>query len=224
MKEWLEQEKQKLKQLTRKQKLWYLWDYYRLWIIGGVSLLLVVGFLIGNYIRANRENYIYTLYVNTFAEIGQGSDFWQGYVDFCGVDTSQENVIFDAQNYFDMSSGSVTGNHYYEKAVVLIDSGTVDAIVMETENLALLGQSGRLIDLQDDRTQALAEQYADRLITVTHTDEAGNTREIPVGIDISDSKLVSQAQAYEDCALGISAGAQHIEAVGQFLDYILQGV
>ena len=64
MKEWLEQEKQKLKQLTRKQKLWYLWDYYRLWIIGGVSLLLVVGFLIGNYIRANRENYIYTIYVH----------------------------------------------------------------------------------------------------------------------------------------------------------------
>ena len=111
-----------------------------------------------------------------------------------------------------MSSGSVTGNHYYEKAVVLIDSGTVDAIVMETENLALLGQSGRLIDLQDDRTRALAEQYADRLITVTHTDEAGHTRDIPVGLAISDSTLVSPAQASEDRAPGISAWATPLQA------------
>lgn len=222
MKDWLEQEKQKFSHLPVKQKLWYLWDYYRLWIAGGVALLLVVGFLVGNYIRANRESYVYLLYVNTFADIGEHSAFWEGYVDFCGADPAQVNITFDTENYYDMTKGSVTGNHYYEKTVVLIDSGTMDGIVMETENLARLGESGRLIDLQDERTRALAEEYADRLITVTHTEEDGQQREIPVGIDISDSTLVTQENAYVDCALGIAAGATHIEAVEQFLEYVLQ--
>lgn len=129
-------------------------------------------------------------------------------------------VIFPADWKFENFS-IVWKNHYYEKAVVLMDSGTMDAIVMEPENLALLGEHGRLIDLNDGRTKALVEQYSDRLITVSHTDEDGIEREIPVGIDISDSALVKQG-AYKSCAIGICADAQHIEAIETFLTYILQ--
>lgn len=215
-----EREKKKLQSLSGRQKLLYIWDYYRLWIIGGAALLLIAAYLISSAVHANRENRIYVMFVNTFGELGQDSSFWQGYVDFCGVDTGQENVVFDAQNYFDMSKQNVTGNHYFEKAVVLADSGTMDAIVMERDNLTHLGESGRLIDLRDDRTAFLAERYAERLITVSVADEDGVLRDIPVGIDISDSRLVTN-RAYEDCALGIPAQAQHLQAVGEFLEYVL---
>lgn len=221
MMDWLKREREKLQPLSPRQKLAYIWEYYKLWIIGCVALVLFAWYMVGNYIHANREPHVYIMYVNTFADIGQDSDFWQGYVDFAGVDTAQEDVTFDVENYFDMSKSNINGNHYYEKAVVLMDSGTMDAIVMEPENLALLGEHGRLIDLNDGRTKALVEQYSDRLITVSHTDEDGIEREIPVGIDISDSALVKQG-AYESCAIGICADAQHIEAIETFLAYILQ--
>lgn len=219
---WLEQEKQKLSGLSRKAKLTYIWDYYKLFLIGAAALVLLAWYIISSMMHAAQDTYVYITYVNTFANIGEDSDFWQGYTDYCAVDESQYNIIFDAENYFDMTQDHVTGNYYYEKAVVLFDSQTMDAIVMERENLAALGQSGRLIDLQDSRTKHLAERYADRLITISHTDESGVVREIPVGIDISDSILVTKEKAYTDCALGISADAQHIEAVEKFLNYILQ--
>ena len=221
MMDWFTREREKLRSLSAQQKLTYIWHYYKLWIIGIVALVLFTWYMVGNFIHSNREDNLYILYVNTFADIGQDSDFWQGYVDFAGVDLSEEDVSFDAENYFDLSKSNADGNHYYEKAVVLMDSGTMDAIVMEPDNLALLGERGRLIDLTDERTKALMERYRDRLITVSHTDEDGTTRDIPIGIDISDSALVRQG-AYDACAIGISANAQHIDAVETFLDYILQ--
>lgn len=218
--DWLNREREKLQPLSPRQKLAYIWDYYKLWIIGIVALVLFSGYMVNNYIHANRETHVYIMYVNTFADIGQDSDFWQGYVDFADVDPAQENVSFDAENYFKMENAN--GNNYYEKAVVLMDSGTMDAIVMEPEELAQLGEHGRLIDLNNEKTRALAEKYSDRLITVSVTDDDGTEREVPVGIDISDSALVTQQSAYPSCAIGICSDAQHIDAVETFLAYILQ--
>lgn len=223
MKKWLEREGNKLKGLTVRQKLRYIWDYYKLWIIGIAALAAFSGYAVTNYISANRENHIYVAFVNTMADLGEGSDFWKGYVDYSGVNVKEETVTFDTENYFDMAKSNVTGNHYYEKVVVLIDSKTADALVMETNNLVALGKNGRLIDLNNKKTRHLMEQYADRLITAQVTDENGTTQEVPVGIDISDSRLVTRDRAYSECALGISETIDDVQAVEQFLSYLIGG-
>jgi hypothetical protein len=44
---------------------------------------------------------------------------------------------------------------------------------------------------------------------------------VPVGIDISDSILMSEYHLYSDgCALGIGAQSSNIDAVQKFLEYI----
>ena len=221
MKKWLQQERDKLRGLTVPQKLRYIWDYYKLWIIGIAALLAFSGYAVTNYIHANRDNHIYVAFVNTMADLGEDSGFWKDYVAYSGVDVKEETVTFDTENYFYMTKGNVTGNHYYEKVVVLIDSKTADALVMETKNLVALGQSGRLIDLNNEKTKQLMERYADRLITTEVTDEDGTTREVPVGIDISDSRLVTRDQAYTECALGISETIDDTQAVEEFLAYLI---
>lgn len=221
MKKWLKQEKTKLHGMTVSQKMHYIWDYYKLWIIGIAALVVFSGYIVTNYRNANRDNHIYIAFVNTMAELGEGSDFWEGYVDFSGVDVKEETVTFDTENYFDMTKNSVTGNHYYEKVVVLIDSKTADALVMETKNLVALGQSGRLIDLNNEKTKPLMERYSDRLITADVEDEDGNTRKVAVGIDISDSRLVTRDRAYEECALGISETIEDVQSVEEFLAYLI---
>ena len=104
---------------------------------------------------------------------------------------------------------------------MLIDSKTADALVMETKNLVALGRSGRLIDLNNEKTKQLMERYSDRLITTEVADEDGTTREVPVGIDISDSRLVTRDRAYEECALGISETIDDVQAVEEFLNYLI---
>ncbi len=215
----MRQEWEKIRGLSFQKKLGYIWDYYKLWIIAVLAVLFVGWYLISSFLRGNRENYLYVEFINTFAEVGQDSEFWEGYVEKVQVDTDQVNVTFDAENYFDMAKDNVSGNHYYEKTVVLADAETLDAIVMEKENLKLFGETGRLLDLNNEKVKQILKKYQDRLITIDY-DEDGNSEEIPIGIDLSGSRLTQDA--YEECALGIAANAHNIEAIEDFLDYVYE--
>lgn len=220
---WLEQEKKKLTGLSRKAKLEYVWQYYKLWLIGGAALILFGIYFGFHLVNANRDTHLYVGFVNTYADVGNDSNFWKNYVEYSQTDIDEENVIFDKEMYFDMTQGDVRGNHYYEKLVVLIDSKTLDAVVTETENLRSLGANGRLLDLNNERADRFMEKYEDRIITAAVDQEDGTTREVPIGIDISDSILMTEEDAYVGgCAIGISSHAEHLDAVLEFLDYILQ--
>lgn len=218
-----EEEKQKLSGMTTGKKLEYIWQYYKLWIIGIVALLMFVSYMTANFMKANRPTQLYVGFVNTNAEVANKSPLWKDYVLQTGADTSKVNIDFDNVFYFDMSKRSVTGNHYYEKLVVLIDSGTVDAVVMDTDNAKAFGEKGRLMSLEDDRLKSIAKKYSDRIIKVSVTDENGKTREVPIAIDISDSVIVKKYNAYPDgCALGISSYSTRIPEVEKFLDFVLR--
>ncbi len=222
--EWLKQERQKLKTMTPAKQLEYIWQYYKLWLCGFAALAAVLVYTGTSIASAVKDNYLYLVFVGTYADIGEGSAFYKDFLSFSGTDPQTQSVIFDTGNYFNMAEEDVTGNHYFEKVTVLIDSRTADALVMEPDNLTAFGANGRLMDLSDPRARLLTDQYADRLITTSFTDEQGQIQNIPVGFDISDSILMTKFNLYADgCALGISSDAQHIDAVGQFLNYLLQG-
>lgn len=129
-------------------------------------------------------------------------------------------------SFFDPAAGNVTGNEYYEMFVAHVEAGTLDAVTMEKESLVALGSSGRLIDLHDERCASILEKYGDRLVYCepydeTYQEEYGEAL-VPVGIDISDSILMTKYHIYPDsCVLGIGAYAQHSDAVELFLDYVL---
>ena len=92
---------------------------------------------------------------------------------------------------------------------------------MMPEQLAALGQSGRLLDWNLDRCKTLREKYADRLIWYEPSEEDELTEPVPVGIDISDSLLVSKYKIYvTDLALGIGAQSERLDAVEVFLEFI----
>ena len=117
--------------------------------------------------------------------------------------------------------------------VAVTEAKDLDVLVMGTEALRTIGSSGRLLDLNADEAASIMSKYADRLIYCVPNDEeyaAGDVLaqsgdhigEVPVGIDISDSLLVTRYYLYADgCALGISAYTQRLDSVELFLDFIL---
>ena len=222
MKEWFEREKQKLEGYSKAEKAEYIWRYYKLWIIGIISAVVIVVYVAVIMLTGVDEQNIYVAFVSAKTEIGGESDFQKGYASYTDTDLKKEAVTFDTGFYLDLSKGLPMGDTYFQKLVVLLDSGTVDAVVMEKDNLETFAETGRLIDLSNDKTKALMDKYSDRIIIIDYTDEEGNQMRIPVGIDVSDSILVTQENAYESsCVLGISGEVEHVEAVTEFLSYIL---
>jgi hypothetical protein len=130
---------------------------------------------------------------------------------------------FIASSYFDYTKDAAYGNVYYEAFVALSDVGTLDVITMEADSIAALGQSGRLIDLQSEPCADIAKKYEDRLIYYYPPDDAEDDSPVAVGIDVSDSRLVTEYGLYQDsCGIAVGAHSQNIAAVEAFLDFILE--
>lgn len=220
---WYLKEKEKLRGMTRKQKLKYIMDYYWLWIIGIVSAVVIIGYVVYRANFAIKDYWFYGMYANTSENGGNRSDLWYDFVDYAGYDTHVKNVEMNSASWFDPSIPGGTNNSYYQAFVALCESGTLDVLVMGEEGLKGVGSSGRLLDLSDDRIREQIRQYEDRLVYCIPYDEEYSADPVPVGIDISDSLLVTKYHLYEeDCVLGISAYTQRPESALLFLEFVLQ--
>ncbi len=217
------EEKEKLKRLPFKEKIRYIWTYFWIPIVAILFVLFFGTFLIVRISTNIPDNWLMVTFANTTAQAGTGSQLWEDFTEHTGYDLKQKKVEFNAESYFDYLKDQAKGNAYYNAFVTLADVGELDAITMESASLAALGQSGRLFDLNDEKCADLKAKYADRFVYYTPTDENGKELDpIPVGIDISDSLLVTKYHLYVDsCALGVGAHSENIKEVGDFLSFVL---
>ena len=225
MKERLKQlfadEKEKLKGFTLRQKVQYIFGYYWLWILGiGCAVYLTAVIVTGLFFTV-KDYWFYGMFANTMADAGNGSQIWKDFVSYAGYDVKEKKVEINAASWFDPSVKGGTNNSYYQAFVAFVESGDLDVLVMGREGLEAVGSSGRLLDLNDERCSAILEKYADRIIFCDPVDEEYSKDPVPVGIDISDSLMVTKYHVYEgDCALGISAYSGRVESAETFLEFI----
>lgn len=205
-----------------KAKLEYIWEYYYLWIIGIVAAVAFLIFAIHQLTTVLTENWFYITFTNTYADVGNKSDLWDGYVEYTGYDVKEKNVEFNNESYFDYEK-TITGNSYFEAFVAYTDGGTLDAVTMEEGSLVSLGESGRLLDLNQEACKSIKEKYGDRFVYCNAYDQEYSKDPVPVGIDISDSILMTKYHLYKkSCVIGIGAQSKHLDAVEKFLDYIYE--
>lgn len=215
---WLRGEREKMRELTGKEKVQYIWSYYYLWIIGISAFLAISIFLTVRITTSVKEEWLYGMFANTMAKAGNGSELWKDFTEYSGLDLTEKRVEFNAEAYFDYLKNQAKGNDYYNAFIALTDGGILDIITMETPSLEALAESGRLTDLRLERCNELRERYQDRLVYFH-----GVEGDIPVGFDISDSLLVTKYGLYQNsCALGIGAQSEKQDIIGIFMRFILE--
>lgn len=245
LKEHIKSEKEKTAYLDLRGKIDYVLRYYWLWILGIGGGLFLICYILSHTLFSVKDYWFYAIYVNTTAPAGNGSQLWKDFTEYAGFDTRQKKVEMNGASFFDPTIKGGTNNSYYQMYVAVTEARDLDVLVMKSEGLRAVGSSGRLLDLNDEKAASILNKYGDRLIFCVPNDEeysmgemedteaessgelSGSARypngEVPVGIDISDSLLVTKYHLYDDsCALGISAYTQRPESAELFLDYILK--
>ncbi len=220
---WLSGESAKIAPLPLKKKLQYIADYYWLWILGMVTVVSLSGYIVYRAFFTVKDYWFYAIFANTMEDAGNHSRIWEDFVDYAGYDTSQKNVVFNAASYFDPTVVSGTANSYFQAFVAVAEAGDLDIVTMGRKSLEAVGSSGRLLDLRLDSCREICSRYADRLIYCEPVDESYSDEPVPIGIDISDSRLVTRYHVYSsDCALGISSHTQRLDEAERFLDFLFE--
>lgn len=113
-----EEEKQKIKEMDSiRKKIGYIWDYYKLWIIGAVVLVgLVVYFTV---VFATREDkpILDVVLVNNYDDVSEDCRLTQGFVSYVGEENLPGRVTFDNNAFFNLANNSDYKNSYYMKVL-----------------------------------------------------------------------------------------------------------
>jgi len=98
----VKRERKKLREIPGVQdKLLYIWDYYKLWIIGILAAIVVVIYLVTQLDSTRAQYWYYMMIANTVEDVGTGSRLWRDFEEYAGYDLDEKNMVFNNQIYFD---------------------------------------------------------------------------------------------------------------------------
>ena len=220
--EWFEEERAKLSEMSFGKAAKYIWQYYWIFILGIIGVIWLTVFIVHRLIAGAPEYWLYASFANSTVNPPNVSRLQSDFAEYSGWDTKEKRIEFSTNMYFDYNRNQARGNEYYNSFIALTDSGTLDLITMFPEQLAPLGESGRLMDWNLEQCAELREKYGDRLIWYEPPDYMEDTTPVPVGIDISGSLLVTKYGIYPgSAALGIAAGTTRLDAAEKFIEFIM---
>lgn len=216
-----EEEKNKIKEMdSTRKKMGYIWDYYKIWIIGAVVLIGLIAYFTVVLVTREDKPVMEVVLVNNYDDVSEDSELAKGFVTYVGEENLPGKVAFDNNAFFNLANNSDYKNSYYMKVLAYLEADTAQVLVCQYDNLMGIAKSGRLIDLSDEKVKTIYDKYKDKV--VYYEDDEGV--KVPVGIDISDGYANAGLSEYTDSKayIGLSAYAADYEYAEKFVDYMME--
>ncbi len=226
------------RELRLKQKLQFLWDYYKLPLAVLCIVIYIAAYSIHSYFT-HKDTALYTALVNVAA----GEDLTQNLTDVFLESTDADLSKNTCQLYSGLYLTEDENNIYHEytyasrmKILAAIDAEQMDLVLMDKEAFDAFSQNGYLYDLDSfvskdsllyqtlcpyftENTVILEDNSLDLYFNDTDVYQA-ETKTYPMGIDLSASPVIQKAGFSDTVYLGIIKNTSHKETVLEFLHYL----
>lgn len=244
IKEYYRQAYREMRSKTPKERLEYFWEYFKWQFLIG---LLVLALLIQGVVTFvnHKENAFAGVFITALYDADE-QGFLQDYYEYTGLDTKKQearfytNILLKADN-----SKSDSDNLYGIFAKII--SNEIDFIAGQPEPFAICAYHTSVLvgDLRDYMDEETLLRYADRLYYIdgavrkqleTDLGDERPTLEnypdprkpelmedpIPVGIDISDLKMLNSKIYRSDAVtyIGIVSNTKRADKFMEFLDFL----
>ncbi len=211
-------EKEKLKDMSHRGKLAYLWEYYK---FHALIILLVIGFavyIIHHITTPKVQTELYAAIINNTIS----DELWEQYqtevADYLHLDPKRQDVILNRSFYL---NGDAQYTMNMQTALVTyVSAGEVDLMIAPESQFQQYTYSGFNDKLYDDLPTDLYSELTDYLyITSTEDDPEENV----YGIYLNNTKFFSQyADNTDPYILGIIVNSKHKENAIEFIRMLFQ--
>lgn len=217
--------KDRWKHLHGKQKLQYVWDYYKLPIAVCLIFFYVIGYILYGHF-SKKDVLLYAGLVNISAGEQLTSALSRGFIDSVGANPSKTELkLYTGLYLTDEPEGSGREYAYASRIKILasVDNEQLDVVLMNREAFDLFSHSGYLSDLEelfaklDAKTAAEWEPYL-AANTVMQTDSAAE--EYPMGLRLSQKGLFEEAGLDGDVYLGVIKNTPRTDMVIEYIKYL----
>ena len=216
----LKKEKKKLSRLSFGEKLQYIFDYYKFWILGVVVLVGLV-WSVGSTILHNKPTGFYAMLLNAGGQdlSGQADEAaGAAFAEAAGLDDTKQKILVDTSATFNPNDQSQFSMAQNAKIAALYQTHEIDVMVADPGVFTYYALNGSFVDLRDvldDETLAgykAAGQvyYIDqRLQELLDQTDYGDLEEMSLGADetIANSDTLRKPDVSSDAGAEISADA-----------------
>lgn len=208
-----------LREMTMKERIQYIWDYYKVTFLVVILSVLVFGGLLYNFF-SYREPALEILMINlhNYDSTELESSF-SDFLDSTGFDSSKDTVQINSTLNLDVQSG----NNYVDQMTLqtLIATGTYSGFFSDETVFSFYSPAGYFRDLSTLLSAEELELLSDYLVYGRTEDDAAL---YPCGIYLnSDNCTWLEKSGYESCYFGILYGQASDELVSAFIRYIVFG-
>ena len=210
-------EKRKLKEMSRQDNLWYIWEYYKFHIaavIGVIFLIYIIGTSIYN---STKETMVYCAVVNNYSEELNTDAFTVDFHDAMGYGKKQEvNVERLYATYDGNASELVMAT--LAKLSALVAAQELDVMIADAENIDHYEAMDGFGNLEEILPAELLDQVQDLIYYSTASDGS----KIPVAIDISGTAFAqNNGITLKPAYFSILVNTKRMDHVLELLRYIL---
>lgn len=191
--------------------LWYYYKYYLL-----AALFLIVCILLACFWGSPSEPQAYTALLLNAQARSEDVSFPEEFAQAAGLEPEQGVPAFLTGFY--MTQASVDGSMVTKQTIeTRVASGDLDVALMQSQWFSMY-EDVLFQDLRTCLSSDLLEQLEDRLYYV----QPDIGEPYPIGIDVSDSTVLSQAYAYPDEPywLGVCVNSENTELTEVLIRYL----
>lgn len=221
----LKAELAKLKQMSGGDRIWYIWEYYKIPILACILILFAL-YEIGACIYRNmQDTMLYCVVINepnvSSADI---ASVQQEFEARNGIDqTWRKNTEFDISLSID-DSGEDMSDFFYSSASTikfesLVATDTIDVLITVPAMHTYYASQNLFVDLRDILPQELYDRLDGEERLIWQTDSSGES--LPVGILLDNSYLSEQTSLEEGSSLSVCTTENHIDMILDFIEYSL---
>lgn len=214
------EKKVKISELEKKDRIPYIWEYYKPAIFGILFAIIAVVYIIYRVMNPGKTSVMELTMVNT-APNGQGNEIWNEFLTEQGYDTDKYEVANNCTlNLKIREDGLATDASTHEVLYTLFAAGAVDSFVTDENVFNCMLKAGVFHDLREILPAELIEEQKENL--VYYEDEESGEK-FPAGIILpKEGRIEKEGMIYQAPAiLGFSGKKKDTELLTAFAKYLL---
>ena len=198
-------EREKLKELHGKDKIWYLVHYYGLQTIVALAIIGIISFLIIHYVT-QKDTALEIMAVNAIqSEDNPAGDsgYYNGFLKENGLDPDKSEVLVSSN----LGASANENDGASAESIQMIQSRFM------TQSVDVFFAD---YDFREYLPEELLEKYKDDLVYVKST-ETG--KKYPIGIKLEKNAWVKETGWYPDtCVVGLAEGLKNKDLAVKFIE------
>lgn len=223
IKNWYTDLREKMRSMSFRQKISYIFTYYKGWILG-LLLIALLGAYVGDVmIQRQKETVLQGFFVNDVYKFFDAKQIEEELSPILGLQKNQ-NIVFDDELYIDTEGGardiSAASNG---KIIAYMAVGELDLVVCSEELFQHFSSGIPMADLSEILGAELFGKLSPYILEGKNELEPGKFSDsFPAALELSQCRFIKD-EPYgqeESYYLFVPYSAPHRENVCKFIDYI----